>query len=259
MPQALMMGVTQHQANSADPSQIDLFVTFRLAGTAANLGTIDATATVVSSDTPVGVLGKIKTAIISRAAEYGVTLAANDVNPLLFGKPVASSQVLFAQTSVQAGDTIANTASFTRFATKTTLAANSIVAGQVIRVTSGGVFNTPAIGTRSLDNNLLLGGNGLLGTGTRSPSLASASNSPWTMQANIICTAAGASGTAEGNAIWTFFDNALSEDDVWTNATNVGFVFDTTIANDVELGVTWTSASASNSITMRHLTVAVAV
>lgn len=167
------------------------------------------------------------------------------------------------QTIVQAGDTIVNTAAQTAFATKGTILANTLFAGQVIRFTSGGEYGTANIPTSRQFANLFfsIGGNLMLGVGSKTPNGINMTTASWSVVGMIICTATGASGAVEGDAIWTFQDQSLagSNDQVWCNSTNTPFVFDSTIDNDIQLGATWFAAAPANYITMRHLTVEVSV
>lgn len=255
---ALMIATTQHAANPADPSKIDILLTFRLTGQASDLGTIDALATIASTDTPAGILAKIKTAVIARAAEYGVSLAADSINPILFGRPVSPAQVVFAQTVVQAGDRIANTSSTTLFATKYTIPANTMVAGQMIKISASGEFGTPLVASRTFDSlQFAFGGSLFVGVGSKTPSGVNIVGATWTFVGVIICVTDGPSGTIEGSGLWTFADNTAANlnDQVWANATDTPFSLDTTIDNDITLGVRYFTADPANFIQMRHLTV----
>lgn len=163
----------------------------------------------------------------------------------------------FVQTSVQAGDTISNTAASTPFATKYTIPASTIFPGTVMFIYSGGQFSTPLVANRALSLDVLVGGNGLMGSGSRTPTAPNVTNSPWTMEARIICTLDGVNGLMEGDLICRFYDATLSgiADNIWTNGAETGFVIDTTVDNDVQLAAQYAVADVNNSITMRHLIV----
>jgi hypothetical protein len=87
MPKAVMTGITYHANDPGTPSQVLVLVTFRFLGLADDLGTLDAMVTIISTDTPATITTKIQTAVVARAAEYGVTITAADIIPVTYGVP----------------------------------------------------------------------------------------------------------------------------------------------------------------------------
>jgi len=169
----------------------------------------------------------------------------------------------FVQTVVQAGDRISNTNLTTAFATKYTIPANDIIPGVAIFISASGEYGTANVPTnRAFDSlQVSLGGNLMLGVGSKTPNGINIGGATWTFLAKLICVLDGPSGEVEGSALWTFTDSTLggSNDQVWANATNLPFALDTSIANDVELAVRYFTAAAANYIQMRHLIIYVGV
>ncbi len=86
---AVMLALYQHSVDPADVNNAIAYVTFRFLGAGQDLGTLDTTVTILPSDTAATVVSKIEAAVIARAAEYGVTLAAADIIPRSYGEPQA--------------------------------------------------------------------------------------------------------------------------------------------------------------------------
>lgn len=84
---ALMIRIDKHQENAVDPANIDLYITFRVSGLSYSLGDFETTITVEDIDTAATITTKIQNAVIARAAEYGVTLTAGDIIPVVRGVP----------------------------------------------------------------------------------------------------------------------------------------------------------------------------
>lgn len=154
----------------------------------------------------------------------------------------------FTQVDVLGGDSIAGTASATDFATKLPIVANSLIIGNVIYVTAGGPYGTLAIGTRSLNLHVKLGGTTILSSGVRSP-MAGAANNAWTFQGLLTTTRDGPGGFVNGHGVWTFYSNVLTGDDVWS-AFSFGAAINTSVDMDLTLGCQWTNADALNSLGM---------
>ena len=104
-----MMGVQSHSENPADVTQIDIRATFRLTGLDFSLGDIEAVTTLTSTDTPSSISAKIQTAVIARAAEYGVTLAAADITPIVFSLPTSLVSALNSSTLTLTDDGVNQT------------------------------------------------------------------------------------------------------------------------------------------------------
>lgn len=87
MAKAIMIGVTYHTADPNNLTQVLVLVTFRFVGLSQDLGTLDAMVTLTQTDTQATVTTKIQNAIVTRAAEYGITLTIDDVIPVVRGVP----------------------------------------------------------------------------------------------------------------------------------------------------------------------------
>lgn len=169
----------------------------------------------------------------------------------------------FVQIAVQAGDTIGNTTTGSMFATRFTATADSLTIGQIMRITSGGSYNTAAVALRNFTHQFNIGtspGVAIFGTGTRTPTAVGASLAWWNFRGDIIITATGTAGLLEGNGIWAFSDfTSAVADNVFVAASTGGIAIDTTIDNEFGIVAQYAVADANNTITQRHLTVHVGV
>lgn len=159
------------------------------------------------------------------------------------------------QTVVLPGDTIANTAAATDFATQHFIRDNSMVIGHVLYVNAGGPFSTLAVGTRTLNMHLKVGGVTVLSSGVRTP-VAAATNAAWTFHAALTVTLDGPGGFIGGHGVWTFYNPTLTSDDTWS-AFTFGAAYDSTVDSYLTLGGQWTSADPSNSVAMTNCVVLV--
>lgn len=155
-----------------------------------------------------------------------------------------------SQTAVQGGDTIANTAVATKFASQVTLPAGWLnVVGRELRVVAWGTYNTDAAAGLGITVELMAGTT-VLAAGTGTLSLAAASNDGWEMRADISCRTTGAGGTVEAQGRIDFDKGGQGADVLWmTNAAPVAL--DLTVAQALALRVTWGVADPDNSITQR--------
>jgi hypothetical protein len=162
----------------------------------------------------------------------------------------ATEGLLFAQTSVAGGDTIANTASATNFATDYTLAANRLAAGRVLRVRAGFIHSTT--GSPTLQLTFRMGTTDIVQTGTHN-TMSGASNRLIVAETWLTCLTAGASGTIEGQGFVTVCTVGGGGDStVWEFRMLSAVTVDTTASQILRWRVQWGTASASNTITMRQ-------
>jgi len=164
------------------------------------------------------------------------------------------SGLYFAQTSVQAGDTVSNTTSETNFATTAAaFPANSLTAGKVIRITAHGtsINNSGSSATYTLRAKF---GSTVLCL-NNSPSgishTTSANTYGWTLSCDVTVITTGAGGTVEANGDVRWRGVAVQS--INTAAISVN----TTATQAPTISVTMTFAHASTSATMRQLIVEV--
>lgn len=157
------------------------------------------------------------------------------------------SGAIFTQT---ASVTVANTTSYaTAFGAGVgtlTLPANFLVAGKTIRITQRGYYSST--GTPTLSGQLKLGGTSLTSGGV---SVGAVTNYAFEIIYEITCRTAGTSGTvyAQGKVC---FGNAL-----WCLPSASTTTINTTIANAIDAGLIWNTASASNTATCTNAIVEV--
>lgn len=166
---------------------------------------------------------------------------------------VGSVGLLYAQTSQLASDTVAGTANPTTFGSQFTLCPDQMVAGQVYRLTDGGMLGTALLGA-SLRVQVFVNGNvSLMDTG--SVLLASAlSSAAWNLDSSIIVRSAGASGRLLPDGLLTFGSDGA---DLLSRTVTIGggeVLFDTRQNATFTVVVTWGASSASNTITQAGLT-----
>lgn len=174
------------------------------------------------------------------------------------------------QTIVQSGDTISNVGVATLFATNNFIQAGTLVAGQVLFITAGGTFSTPATVNRSISLGVSINPSptaitSVIGVSGVPVSFAGISIGTWRFDGTLILSditnPLGGTGSVEGNGIWTFWapEYSPATADVWVNATTGPFTFDTSIDNYLTLTAGYTTADVDNAITMRHFTVQVGI
>lgn len=153
-------------------------------------------------------------------------------------------RVLGANTSVPAGNTVANTTSETNFTSSISISANSLVAGQVIKVRAAGVLSTilsPSVTLKVKFGSVVLGTTGAL-------VLALSSNAGWRLEFDINVFSIGSSGTMEGHG-FSLIPSTLSPVLIAnTSPTTVN----TTNTTTLQVSAQWSALSLSNTITMRQ-------
>lgn len=162
-----------------------------------------------------------------------------------------AARLLYGQSSVQAGDTVASTASETNFASKYNVPAGSLKVGDVIAVEARGVHSTT--GTPTVEFKIKLGSVVLCATGAITTA-SGAANRGWYAKAVLTVVSIGASGSVEvqgDGAVFTAANAATPADMENTAVVTV----DTTAAADLQASVTWSASSPSNTATMRSLSV----
>lgn len=161
-----------------------------------------------------------------------------------------SEVALKTMSSVAGGDTIANTAAATSFATQFTVPANTLAVGTALRVGIRGIFGTDAIAP-TLTFELVFGGAPVIlasnGTTLMAPGLTN--RGFWT-EFDLTCTAAGAGGAIEAQGTGFFSSSATVG--MIQDFENTGPVaIDTTVSQAIRGRITWGVANANNTITQR--------
>lgn len=161
--------------------------------------------------------------------------------------------LIYADGSVPGGNTIANTASETAFASSYTFVGAALSAQTLIRVVLTGVYSTDAIAP-TLRIRGKLGSTVILDTGTITTVLG-ITNGGWTAEFWVIVTAIGASGSVESQGrmeLSTAETTALVINA--ENAAAVGSI-DFTADKALTFTVEWGTAATTNTITARQMMV----
>ncbi|MFA6435396.1 MAG: hypothetical protein WCW52_11955, partial [Elusimicrobiales bacterium] len=154
--------------------------------------------------------------------------------------------LLYANTAVS--NAVSNTTTETNFNTAYTLPANSLTAGKVIRILASGTIGWS---TGNIILRVKLGTTNILATATLTPT---AGPYLWHTEANITCLTTGNPGTVEGQGITLLATSAT--DGVQAQMINTASVsVDTTASQTVQLSAKWGTANASNTITLRQITI----
>jgi hypothetical protein len=132
------------------------------------------------------------------------------------------------------------------------LAANSLAVGDVLRIRLWGVYSTAALAP-TLTGKIKFGSTTMLNTGALT-AVALVSDGGWSVNADFTVTAIGAGGTVESQGYAEFATAATTGLSV--NATNTAAVsLDTTASQAITVTVQWSASSASNSITLREMSI----
>jgi len=155
-------------------------------------------------------------------------------------------------TSIPGGNTIANTAAETNFASNWSMPASYCVAGRTIRWTAQGTYSTT--GTPTLIFKLKAGSTALATSPTFTTG-SGASNREWRIEGQTICNAApAASAATESQGLAEIFTAATTStpgEMVNTATTNVA----TNGALTMQISAQWGAADPANTITMRQFIV----
>ena len=161
------------------------------------------------------------------------------------------SQCRAMQTAVQGGDTVANTTTATLFASTCPVTAGDLNAvGRMLRLKAWGLYGTDAVLGKNLTVEVLAGSTVLCTTGVFTLTLAAATNDGWTLECDVACRTTGSSGTVEAQGRCAFSQTGvLTDQPFMTNTAAV--TLDLTVAQTYKIRVTWGTASASDTITLR--------
>lgn len=157
------------------------------------------------------------------------------------------------QTSIQAGDTVANSGSATVFATTWTMPANFLTVGRGLRVRSWGVYGSKAALPGNITIDLMAGTTVLATTGAQAAT-ANLTNDAWNLEANVVCITTGAGGTVEAQGM-CFLQTGVLIDNPEHMANTATVALDTTASQAIGIRITWGTADPANTITQRLLIV----
>lgn len=148
------------------------------------------------------------------------------------------------------GNTIINAFAETAFASSYTVSANSLAAGDVIRIKLWGVYGTSVVAP-NITMKVKIGSTTVLNTGAIT-AVAGVTNGGWFGDIDLSFFTVGASGTCDAQAYGEFATAATTGLSV--NVPNAGTqVIDTTTSQAITITITWSAASASNTITLRQI------
>jgi len=180
----------------------------------------------------------------------GQALITNGSGVLSFG--TASTKV-FSNTSVPGGNTIANTVVETAFSSSYTIPANALAAGNVLRLKMWGVYSTDVIAP-TLRMKVKLGSTVILDSGAVSALVGASTNLGWSVNTDLSWFTIGASGTVDSQAVGEFATAAAAAITI-NEANTATTTIDTTATQAITVTITWGTANASNTITMRQFTI----
>ena len=204
---------------------------------------------------------------------YGITTASGSNNKIGLSNDLFDSGTLgeigdsatntrresFVQVATQAGDTVANTASETNFATNKVFPALSLYSiGKLIKLSAWGEYSTLGSGTVTLQFKVKMGSTVLVDLGAVTTAISIA-NRRWRVQAEIAVRVVG-SGAASTMMCFAEARIPTANDNVTQSRPMVAQTvssFDLTASQTLQLSVQHGAASPSNSITMYEFNVGV--
>lgn len=161
--------------------------------------------------------------------------------------------LVYSNTTVPAGNTVANTAAETAFTSSYDIPANTLVVGDVIRIKLYGVYGTDAILAPTIRGKVKLDSTIMLDTGAVT-AIVGITNGGWWAEGVFVVQTIGAAGTIEAQGFAEFATAATTGLSV--NAENTApITIDTTVAQTISVTVEWGTADADNTITLREMTV----
>lgn len=156
---------------------------------------------------------------------------------------------VYSNTAVPGGNTIANTGSDTAFNSSYTVPANTLSAGDVVRLKLWGIYST-ALTPPTITVKVKIGGTTVLNTGAIT-TVGNVSSAGFFMDIDLSFFTIGASGTCDAQAYGeyaTALTTGLSINVPNSSTTTI----DTTVDELIQVTITWGTASASNTITCRQ-------
>lgn len=164
----------------------------------------------------------------------------------------SDSNLIYVDGSVPGGNTIANTATETPFASTYTFGANTLTVGQTIRILLAGVYGTDVV-PPTINVKIKLGSTVMIASGVLT-AVGSLTNRGWTAFADLVVTAIGASGSIEAQGFGEYGTAATTS--LTVNMSNIApITIDTTTSQALTVTITWGTSSANNTITLRIIEV----
>lgn len=217
-------------------------------------GTTSKTLTVNNSITLAGTDSTTITFPSSSDTVVGRTTTDTLTNKTISGNSNTLSAIplLYSNTSIPGGNTIANTSSETAFSSSYTIPANTLVAGEVIRVKLWGTYGTTTIAP-TLTGKFKIGNTVVLNTGALT-AVINLTNEGWFVDISLLVQSTGSSGAADVEGYAEFASAATTGLSVNIPNTST-YTIDTTTNQTLSTTITWSSANASNTITLRQMSV----
>jgi len=161
--------------------------------------------------------------------------------------------LVFSNTTVPAGNTVANTSVETFFTSSYVIPPSALVAGMVVRVKLFGVYGTGVIAP-TLTLRIYFGSTVLVSSGAIT-TIAGVTNDGWSGEGLFIVQTIGATGAIEAQGLSEFSTAATAA--LFVNMDNtVPVTVNTTIAQTVQVSAQWGgTVNASDTITLREMTI----
>lgn len=193
---------------------------------------------------------------LGSGTQYGILKGDGATVNIVGGVISAASTgpLVYQDGTVPSGDTVANTTTATTLTSGYIIPASSLTIGTVIRVKLYGLYST-AVTAPNLTIALQVAGTTVLTTGILSSLVGSDTNVGWTADADLIVTAIGGFTVAECQGM-ALLDTSLTTG-LMVSLTNTAPVTlpASSAAMKITVQVTWGTASVSNSLTLRTMTV----
>lgn len=246
------------QLVGADLSNLDLtggqFIGANLQGarivrtnlTNANLRVANLTGADLSYSTVAG-------AELSSGSLSGVNLIGVDLLTANVVYGVTGGDAAYANSTVPAGNTIANATSGT-FVSKYTIPANSLNVGDVVRITARGAWSATGVGP-SVQVALGIGSVSVGGFDSGAMTTKPEDNG-WSMSVDCVVLSTGVTANMEcqGTCMFSLSDGTHIAQNIYI-ADPTAAEFDLTGPADITFAANWSAANAGNSVTLRQLIV----
>lgn len=182
------------------------------------------------------------------AGAAGITGPAGPTGP-------AGTTLVYVNTTVPAGNTVANTSSETFFTSAYSIPASTMTIGMVLRVKLFGVYSTGIVAP-SLALKIYFGTTVMVASGTLT-TVAGVTNDGWSAEGLFVVQTIGSSGTIEAQGLSEF--STASTAVLFVNMDNTAPVtVNTLITETIQASVQWGgTVNASDTITLREMTVEV--
>lgn len=164
----------------------------------------------------------------------------------------SGSSLIYVNTSIPGGNTVANTVTETAFTSAYDIPANTLQVGSLLRIALFGVYGTDAVAP-TLRLRIKLDSTTIIDT-TAITLASSVTARGWSTVVQTVVTAIGASGTINPDARVQYGTSASAASPISVPGT-VGTAVDTTVDQTVTVTVEWGAADADNTITLRQFAI----